>query len=647
MKILHAPVNIANQGWLLSRGQRALGHEADLHAVDTAAFGFPADLTLNLQEGTRPERVSKIFRYVAECVATDYDVYHFYYHASLMPRSYGIAPYADLPILRGMGRRVFFHLVGCDFRIPALSYARNPHSMCVPCRSCLDRDKVGMLETIASHASGLIAGGEHSRLFVGDFGLNMLPVAVDLSALEPGEPQRESPLIVHAPTNRAVKGTDSILEAVKRLKADGMRFDFELIEGVSHDVAIHRVRQADILVDQLGSDFYATAAVEAMAMGRVVVGGMLEEAAAQYGERSPVVPANRDTLFDVLRGLIGDVERRAGIAEAGPAYAATHHDHLKLAERSLAIYTRPVPPVGEGETASAIASRLRAQVRAATPAYKATATPDAADIPPAERAASAGEPRFPFPVEPLPNPRLALPLHHRFGQGLEEYVDDKYRLGRAFFRNRLDELGLTIDGPVLDMGSGPGHWAITIAEANPDVRVVACDRNDFLHACCVEKRDEMALDNLEPVQADIRELPFDDGEFATVLCIGVLQLVNVSGAFPELVRVTRPGGRILINVPGPGFYLRNMTGALVGRRPDIFKQNLKFVRNTLKKTDGAFTYFTPRRLRSLADEHGLRLEWVRPTGLYPPQKPRFMGLTVNMDVLFTVPDAGAGTGASA
>lgn len=701
MKILHAPVNIANQGWLLSRGQRLIGHDADVHAGPTGALQYAADRRVSFNEGPRSARVTAALRYMAEMVEADYDVFHFYYHASLLPKSYGIPPLVDVEILRGLSKKVFFHLVGCDFRLPSLSLQRNAHTMCVPCRACLDRDKIGILERIAGSASGLIAAGAHSQLFTGDFRFDTLPVAVDLGGLGEGGPQRDVPRVVHMPTNRAIKGTDAIIAAVEALQAEGVAFEFELIEGRPHDEATRVLREADVLIDQLGSDFHATAAIEAMGMGRVVVGHVLESAAAQYGERTPMVAADRHSLADVLRTLLPDVDERRRRAVDGRRFAIRHHDHVAVAERCIAIYQSPTAPVPSGRTAADIAAELRAASDAAMPAFLTTeaggGAPPYAEITietnvargtPAPRsqpalagaAASAGNrgggsggspttagrdprdagdtpgdglnddagasgtsdgapaaPRFPFPIEPLDNPRLALPLHERFGQSLEDYVDDKFRLGRRFFRQRLEELGLRFDGPVLDMGCGPGQWALTIAEAHPNIPVVACDRNDFLYECLVEKKREFGLENLRTVQADIRELPFEDAYFHTTLCIGVLQLVKVSQAFAELVRVTRPGGTILINVPGAGFYARNSVGALRGGRRDILRQNVKFVRNTVKGQDVPFTFFTRRRLRSMARTHGLILDRVTPTGLYPPQRPRYAGLTVNMDVVFRRP----------
>jgi ubiquinone/menaquinone biosynthesis C-methylase UbiE len=51
-------------------------------------------------------------------------------------------------------------------------------------------------------------------------------------------------------------------------------------------------------------------------------------------------------------------------------------------------------------------------------------------------------------------------------------------------------------------------------------------------------------------QADIEHLPFADGSFDHVLCLGVLEYVPAYGpSVAEMNRVVRPGGRVLISVP--------------------------------------------------------------------------------------------------
>lgn len=82
---------------------------------------------------------------------------------------------------------------------------------------------------------------------------------------------RTRPLVIHAPSHRGVKGTRYIMEAVARLKAEGVNFEFTLVEGLSNAQARALSETADLLVDQLLTGWYGAVAVEMMALGKPVV----------------------------------------------------------------------------------------------------------------------------------------------------------------------------------------------------------------------------------------------------------------------------------------------------------------------------------------------------------------------------------------
>ena len=44
LRVLHAPVNVGNQPWSLSRAERALGVKSDLIINYQTSFGYPADV---------------------------------------------------------------------------------------------------------------------------------------------------------------------------------------------------------------------------------------------------------------------------------------------------------------------------------------------------------------------------------------------------------------------------------------------------------------------------------------------------------------------------------------------------------------------------------------------------------------------------
>jgi hypothetical protein len=85
------------------------------------------------------------------------------------------------------------------------------------------------------------------------------------------------PRIVHAPTNRRIKGTRFVVKTVEKLRREGFEFDFALVENVKHEDAMREYEKADIVVDQLLIGWYGGLAVEVMAMGKCVVCYLREE----------------------------------------------------------------------------------------------------------------------------------------------------------------------------------------------------------------------------------------------------------------------------------------------------------------------------------------------------------------------------------
>ena len=102
---------------------------------------------------------------------------------------------------------------------------------------------------------------------------------------------------------------------------------------------------------------------------------------------------------------------------------------------------------------------------------------------------------------------------------------------------------------VLDLASGTGDLALRIADkVGPDGSVVVSDINSSMLAGAKEKfskRDVTA--QITFVEADAEELPFDDASFDLVtISFGMRNVTNKSRSMAEILRVLRPGGRLLI-----------------------------------------------------------------------------------------------------
>ena len=162
-------------------------------------------------------------------------------------------------------------------------------------------------------------------------------------SLAPSPAAAARPLVVHAPTHRAVKGTSFVLDAVSRLQADGLDFDFQLIEDMTQTEARSVYGRADVVVDQLLVGWYGGLAVEAMALARPTVAFLREEDLGPLPEEMrseiPVISAEPQTIEAVLKELL--TTRRPELAEIGRRgrdYVQRWHDPVRIARGLVADY---------------------------------------------------------------------------------------------------------------------------------------------------------------------------------------------------------------------------------------------------------------------------------------------------------------------
>lgn len=117
--------------------------------------------------------------------------------------------------------------------------------------------------------------------------------------------QTGSVRIVHAPSDRLIKGTDVFLQAMDLLHQEGLKFEFVLLEGESNETVHDALRDAHIVVDQPGT-WPARLAIEAMSWGCCVVGG--NNVSLMGRDDCPVIQFEKDPLLlaSSIRALITD-----------------------------------------------------------------------------------------------------------------------------------------------------------------------------------------------------------------------------------------------------------------------------------------------------------------------------------------------------
>lgn len=128
-------------------------------------------------------------------------------------------------------------------------------------------------------------------------------------------PQHDGPIrVCHAPTDRKVKSTQAVIDAVTSLNDRGFGVTLTLIEGKSHAETLEaKARYADIYVDQFELG-YGCNAIEAWAMGVPVVAGIADPAARAHAKNRydlassptglPFISATPENLEETLAELV-------------------------------------------------------------------------------------------------------------------------------------------------------------------------------------------------------------------------------------------------------------------------------------------------------------------------------------------------------
>ena len=136
--------------------------------------------------------------------------------------------------------------------------------------------------------------------------------------------RRTVPLIVHAPSNPEIKGTQAVKRAINLLEQEGFVIEFRMLHGVSHEQVIGALSEAMIVIDQPGA-VPARLAVEAMTAGCAVVGGNVPE--INMMADLPIIrfEDNGDRLADVIRTLLLDRQSCEDLGNRARAYALDHY----------------------------------------------------------------------------------------------------------------------------------------------------------------------------------------------------------------------------------------------------------------------------------------------------------------------------------
>jgi hypothetical protein len=146
-------------------------------------------------------------------------------------------------------------------------------------------------------------------------------------------PERDVPVIVHAPTNISIKGTDIILSTMHRLREEGYKFELKLLQNLPNPALLQELTNADILVDELVLHGPGMLGVEAMAAGCAVATKTLDSHKDIYNP--PVYGIEPQTIYERLRALLENKKYRIELARSGFKFVREHNNPSVIADNML------------------------------------------------------------------------------------------------------------------------------------------------------------------------------------------------------------------------------------------------------------------------------------------------------------------------
>jgi hypothetical protein len=180
-------------------------------------------------------------------------------------------------------------------------------------------------------------------------GLRFSFLPFEVGDFEPRARENERLRICHAPRNRALKGTDIIIEVSRRMEArHGV--ELVLIEGRPHAEALEIKKTCDIAIDQVGDvggTGYGVNSLETLSMGIPTLTSFTPDFEAFLADH-PFITVNPATLEARLEEVIldGALRRRKGLE--GRAFVEKYHDAAKVTQSIYALYREMGWIDGEG-----------------------------------------------------------------------------------------------------------------------------------------------------------------------------------------------------------------------------------------------------------------------------------------------------------
>jgi hypothetical protein len=250
----------------------------------------------------------------------------------------------ELPFLRKAGVGIVIHFRGCEIRDKSLNMSLNPDfNMCEMC----DYDARCMTEAVIDKREKIKRLGDVFLITTPDL-KDFIPEAEHLPFFIPEIPvfsdqdrdkrNGEATRILHVTGHPGLEGTSGIKSVVDSLKAKGYPIEFTFLNGVSHDIVLKELANADITIGKMKMGYYANFQIESMLLGVPAVTYVRPEFMTEELKESGFIFCDLKTLEETLQHYLDNPEELRAKKALAKSSILKLHDNKKIASQLISIY---------------------------------------------------------------------------------------------------------------------------------------------------------------------------------------------------------------------------------------------------------------------------------------------------------------------
>ncbi|MEW9679312.1 hypothetical protein [Pseudomonas sp. TE50-2] len=262
----------------------------------------------------------------------------------------------DLPVLRLFGKRIIFQYHGSDSRLPFIDGARYSPEMFSAEQAWQDTLSLQRnVELVERYANYIVNIQPQSNLLRQPY-IQWMQIGVaakpEQHYIERGwlrfrelcdKPSATVLKVIHSPSLPHAKGTARIRSVIEALVAEGWPIDYQEVTGVANDSLIELLLGADIVIDQLYSDYPMPSLATECAWLHVplLIFGYAGEHWAKWLPAEAIPPTaygEPETLKEALKLMVESKTTRITYAETCFNFVHANWQPAQVAARYMALF---------------------------------------------------------------------------------------------------------------------------------------------------------------------------------------------------------------------------------------------------------------------------------------------------------------------